>query len=81
MKPHRILFTEVSGTLGRNFLELAGNDPNFEILVLLRSKSRFHSKISTATGCVAQLSGEEGGIKDIGMGPKGREPMKSRKVA
>lgn len=37
---HRILLTGASGTLGRNFLELAGNDPALRILVLLRKESR-----------------------------------------
>lgn len=37
---HRILLTGASGTLGRNFLELAGNDPSLRILVLLRKESR-----------------------------------------
>jgi GDP-4-dehydro-6-deoxy-D-mannose reductase len=36
----RILLTGASGTLGRNFLELVGNDPSFQILVLLRKESR-----------------------------------------
>jgi nucleoside-diphosphate-sugar epimerase len=37
---HRILLTGASGTLGRNFLELVGNDPSLHILVLLRRESR-----------------------------------------
>ena len=37
---HRILLTGASGTLGRNFLELVGNDPSFQILILLRKESR-----------------------------------------
>ena len=37
---HRILLTGASGTLGRNFLELVGNDPNLQILALLRKESR-----------------------------------------
>lgn len=78
---HRILLTGASGTLGRNFLELAGNDPNLEILVLLLSESRFHSKISTATGCMPQVSREEGGIKDSGMGPRVRESMMPGNIA
>jgi len=65
MKPHRILLTGASGTLGRNFLELAGNDPNLEILVLLRSESRFHFKISTATGWMPRVSREVGVSKTL----------------
>ena len=47
MNPRRILLTGASGTLGRNFLELAGNDPNFEILALLRPESRFCQNYSS----------------------------------
>ena len=57
---HRILLTGASRTLGRNFLELSGNDPNLEILVLLLSESRFHSKICTDTGWMPQVSRVEG---------------------
>ena len=60
MKPHRILLTGASGTLGRNFLELAGNDPNLEILVLLRSESRFHSKYASAREARVDLWDREG---------------------
>ncbi len=38
--PHRILLTGASGTLGRNLLELLGNNPDYTILVLLRKESR-----------------------------------------
>jgi len=60
MKPYRILLTGASGTLGRNFLELAGNDPNMEILVLLRSESRFHSKFASAREVRVDLWDREG---------------------
>jgi UDP-glucose 4-epimerase len=60
MKPHRILLTGASGTLGRNFLELSGNDPNLEILVLLRSESRFHSKYASAREVRVDLWDREG---------------------
>ena len=60
MKLHRILLTGASGTLGRNFLELAGNDPNLEILVLLRSESRFHSKYASAREVRVDLWDREG---------------------
>ena len=60
MKPHRILLTGASGTLGRNFLELAGNDPNLEILVLLRSESRFHSKYASVREARVDLWDREG---------------------
>jgi nucleoside-diphosphate-sugar epimerase len=39
-KKQRILLTGASGTLGRNFLDLVGNDPNYEICSLLRKESR-----------------------------------------
>ncbi|MEI6051860.1 MAG: NAD(P)-dependent oxidoreductase [Opitutaceae bacterium] len=39
-KKHRILLTGASGTLGRNFLDLIGNNPNYEICSLLRIESR-----------------------------------------
>jgi nucleoside-diphosphate-sugar epimerase len=60
MKPHRILLTGASGTLGRNFLELSGNDPNLEILVLLRQESRFHSKYASAREVRVDLWDREG---------------------
>ncbi len=37
---HRILLTGASGTLGRNLLDLIGNDPDYEICSLLRKESR-----------------------------------------
>ena len=40
MKRRRILLTGASGTLGRNFLDLVGGDPSYEILSLLRPESR-----------------------------------------
>jgi len=60
MKPHRILLTGASGTLGRNFLDLSGNDPNLEVLVLLRSESRFHSKFASAREVRVDLWDREG---------------------
>jgi len=60
MKPYRILLTGASGTLGRNFLELSGNDPNLEILVLLRSESRFHSKYASVREVRVDLWDREG---------------------
>jgi hypothetical protein len=52
MKPHRILLTGASGTLGRKFLELSGNDPNLEILVLIAIMA-----ISAAIALVALAAG------------------------
>ncbi len=37
---HRVLLTGATGTLGRNLLDLIGNDPNYEICSLLRKESR-----------------------------------------
>jgi nucleoside-diphosphate-sugar epimerase len=39
--PHRIVLTGVSGTLGRNLLELIGRRPDVSILALLRPESSF----------------------------------------
>jgi UDP-arabinose 4-epimerase len=48
---HRILLTGASGTLGRNFLQLVGNDPSVQILVLLRKESRMVSGWSSVQEC------------------------------
>jgi nucleoside-diphosphate-sugar epimerase len=48
---HRILLTGASGTLGRNFLELVGNDPSMHILVLLRKESRMLTGWSSVEEC------------------------------
>lgn len=47
----RILLTGASGTLGRNFLELVGNDPSIDILVLLRKESRMLTGWSSVEEC------------------------------
>lgn len=46
-KKHRLLLTGASGTLGRNLLELLGNNPAYDILVLLRKESRALHKWSS----------------------------------
>ena len=46
MNRHRVLLTGASGTLGRNLLEMIGNNPSFEILSLLRFQSRPVSRYS-----------------------------------
>jgi UDP-glucose 4-epimerase len=59
MKPQRILLTGASGTLGRNFLELAGNDPCVEILALLRPESRVHPNYASAREVRVDLRNRE----------------------
>jgi len=39
-KPHRLVLTGATGTLGSALLELLGHDPRFRILVLLRRSAR-----------------------------------------
>lgn len=51
----RILLTGASGTLGRNFLELVGDDPSIQILVLLRKESRMISGWSSVDECRLDL--------------------------
>jgi nucleoside-diphosphate-sugar epimerase len=44
---HRILLTGASGTLGRNLLEIVGNNPDYKTLVLLRLESKLQSTFSS----------------------------------
>ncbi|MFM8458971.1 MAG: sugar nucleotide-binding protein, partial [Chthoniobacterales bacterium] len=52
----KILLTGASGTLGRNFLELAGNAADLEILALLRDESRPIKRYKSVKECRADLN-------------------------
>ncbi|MEI6377209.1 MAG: NAD(P)-dependent oxidoreductase [bacterium] len=60
MKPRRILLTGASGTLGRNLLELIGNDPTVEILALLRLESRLNADYVSVRRVREDLRSREG---------------------
>jgi len=56
MSHRRVLLTGASGTLGRNFLELVGQDSGHQILALLRSPSRFRNRFPSVEEVRADLS-------------------------
>jgi nucleoside-diphosphate-sugar epimerase len=56
MSRRKILLTGPSGTLGRNFLELVGQDSGHQILALLRGPSRFQNRFSSVEEVRADLS-------------------------
>lgn len=56
MRRQKILLTGASGTLGRNLLEIVGNDPALEILALLRKPSRFLNTFSSVREVRADLA-------------------------
>lgn len=55
MSRRRVLLTGASGTLGRNFLEIVGHDPAYEVMALLRRPSRFHNPFCSVTEVRADL--------------------------
>lgn len=61
----RILLTGASGTLGRNFLELAGNDTSLEILALMRPESRLRRIYSSVREVRVDLRNREGVFRII----------------
>jgi nucleoside-diphosphate-sugar epimerase len=56
MSRRKILLTGPSGTLGRNILELVGQDSGHQILALLRGPSRFQNRFSSVQEVRADLS-------------------------
>ena len=56
VKRRKLFLTGGSGTLGRNLLEIIGNDPSFDILSLLRRKGNTKPRFTSVTDIFADLA-------------------------